>query len=341
MPHLKFGSRRLDIIRSKSQSTQRHSHPFQDSLWQAEDIDAVFDQDPQRVCILQGPVAVSHSKIKDEPIKDMFGNITKDLIKKLLDRYYDCDPSKIPTIDYLSLPPVPPATLVKSVKGKGTLSFHVPITVPATDLWLENLAGPHLSWLRALLTSSTIVRGSSYVNNPVRRFLAPRTGQKVIIKLEGATPIGIEVFGAIRSHGIQQEDFKAVEVKYTPGTKAIDITIFEERRGVSVPLYLKFNYVPSLGSIPIHEVADGRNMRIKDFYWRLWFGDNETFPSIGVRETFYGPKVTITAEDVEAFCNVVGNQSEAFKTARNEKVQAPMDFGIVTGWQARPPHSER
>jgi fatty acid synthase subunit beta len=194
--------------------------------------------------------------------------------------------------------------------------------------------------LRALLTSSTIVRGSSYVNNPIRRLLAPRTGQKVVIHLEGASPIGIEVFGAIRSRGTQDEKFKAVEVEYTPDTKAIDITIFEERRGISVPLHMKFNYVPSLGSIPIHEIEDGRNMRIKDFYWRLWFGENETLPSIGVRETFYGPKVTITAEDVETFCDVVGNQSEAFKTARNEKVQAPMDFGIVTGWQVCLPHSE-
>ena len=37
-----------------------------DSLWQAEDIDAVLDQDPQRVCVLQGPVAVKHSTIVDE-----------------------------------------------------------------------------------------------------------------------------------------------------------------------------------------------------------------------------------------------------------------------------------
>ena len=266
----------------------------------------------------------------------MFGNITKDLIKKLLDRYYDGDASQIPTIDYLAPPPVPPTTLIKSVKVKGSLTFHVPTSVPDTNLWLENLAGPHLNWLRALLTSSTIVRGSSYIDNPIRRLLAPRTGQKVVIQLEGNTPIGIEVFGALRSHGTQKESFKAVEIKHTPGTKAIDITIFEERRGIAVPLHMKFNYLPSLGSTPIHEVADGRNVRIKDFYWRLWFGDSETLPSIGVRETFYGPKITITAEDIETFCDVVGNQGEAFKTARNEEVQAPMDFGIVTGWQVRP-----
>lgn len=84
---------------------------------------------------------------------------------------------------------------------------------------------------------------------------------------------------------------------------------------------------------PIHEIAADRNKRIKEFYWRLWFGDNEVLPEIDVRETFTGPEVTITAQDVDAFCNVVGNQSEAFKSARTAEVQAPMDFAIVTGWQ--------
>jgi enoyl reductase-like protein len=88
-----------------------------------------------------------------------------------------------------------------------------------------------------------------------------------------------------------------------------------------------------MGSVPIHEVAEGRNTRIKDFYWRLWFGDDEVLLSIDVRETFASPEVTIQASEIEAFCAIVGNNGEPFKTARNEQVQAPMDFGIVTGWK--------
>ena len=102
-------------------------------------------------------------------------------------------------------PPIPPATLVESIKAEGGLTFHVPTPIPDASLWLENLAGPHLSWLRALPTS-TIARGSSYVDNPIRRLLAPRTGQKFFIHLEGSTPIIIEVFGSIRSHGHQEGD---------------------------------------------------------------------------------------------------------------------------------------
>ena len=89
----------------------------------------------------------------------------------------------------------------------------------------------------------------------------------------------------------------------------------------------------SQGFAPIHEIANDRNTRIKAFYWKLWYGDNEVLPSIGIRDKFVGPEVTIKAEDVEQFCAVVGNQGESFKAARNEKIQAPMDFAIVTGWQ--------
>jgi fatty acid synthase subunit alpha len=65
-------------------------------LWQAEGIEAVFDQDPQRVCIFQGPVAVKHSKVKDEPIKDLLGNINSTLVDKLVQHIYNGDVGKIP-----------------------------------------------------------------------------------------------------------------------------------------------------------------------------------------------------------------------------------------------------
>ena len=58
--------------------------------------------------------------------------------------------------------------------------------------------------------------------------------------------------------------------KYTSGTKAVNITVSEERQGISVPSHMKFNYVPSLGSALTHEVAGDRNQRIKDFRRCSW-----------------------------------------------------------------------
>ncbi|KAJ3517947.1 hypothetical protein NLJ89_g178 [Agrocybe chaxingu] len=307
-----------------------------DSLWAAEDIDAVFDQDPQRVCILQGPVAVKWSVKKDEPIKELLGNINDGLVQRLLQRKYNGDASTVPTIDYLAVEPPSVndvASIVRSENGN-VVSFEFGSQLPDTSAWLETLAGSGLSWLRALVTSTTVVQGTSYIDNPLRRILVPRVGQKVVIKYSGSEPSSVTVYGAARSYGEHISSFKALEVVYVPETKLINLTLFEERRGSSIPLTLQFQYKPSQGFAPIHEIATDRNKRIKQFYWKLWYGDKEVLPEIDIRDKFVGPEVTISPEDVEQFCAVVGNQGESFKSARNENVQAPMDFAIVTGWQA-------
>ncbi|KAI0077780.1 fatty acid synthase [Panus rudis PR-1116 ss-1] len=311
-----------------------------DSLWAAEDIDAVFDQDPQRVCILQGPVAVKHSKVKDEPIKDMLGNITSILAQRLLDRLYGGDLSKVPTVDYLGARPTPlPESVVAKLGvaraiGDSQITYSIGSSVPEQDLWLETLAGPRLDWLRALLTSPIVVQGTSYVDNPLRRLFAARRNQKVVLETVDGLPTSIALYGSARSYGEHKPEFKAVEAKFDAAKNLINITLFEDRKDVSVPLYLQFEYKPSMGYAPIHEVSGDRNKRIKDFYWRLWFGDSESLPELNVRESFTGPEVTIDEDEIEEFCAVVGNQGEEFKTTRTDTVQAPMDFAIVTGWQA-------
>lgn len=268
--------------------------------------------------------------MKDEPIKDIFDNIVSSLVEQLTERVYGGDSSKIPTIDYLGAQPTstPVISGVERVASGSEVTYTIGDALPEPSAWLETLAGPELSWSRALITSPLIVQGSSFIDNPIRRLLNPRRGQKIVV-----SPASIKLYGAARSFGPHQDDFQTLNIAYTASSGVIEITIFEERRGVSVPLALQFQYKPSMGSAPIHEIAEGRNQRIKAFYWKLWYGDNETLPAIDIKETFIGPEVTIEAEAVETFCAVVGNQGEHFKSARTEEVKAPMDFAIVTGWQ--------
>lgn len=275
------------------------------------------------------------SKVKDEPVKDILGNVNKTLIERLLERKYKGDVSNVPVVDYLA--PVPKSTpslvgVTRTVSGN-QVTYEVSDQLPDTNVWLETLAGPNLSWLRALLTSKTIVRGSSYLDNALQRLLAPRRGQKVVVAYSDSVPTTVTFYGGARSYGPHIEIFKAVEIVYTASSKAIEVTVFEERGGVSVPLSLHFIYKPSQGFNPIHEVAADRNKHIKEFYWKLWYGDNETLPNININDTFAGPEVTISEEDVEQFCAVVGNQGEAYTSARTKDTQAPMDFAIVTGWK--------
>ena len=153
------------------------------------------------MCILQGPVAVKHATVKDEPIKDLLGNINSTLISKLTDRLYGGDKSKIPAIEYLSPSPRVAATAIASSVSGNTTTFTVGSTVPSSSEWLEAIAGPELSWLRAFLTSTTIVQGTAYLDNPIRRLFTPRSGQKVVVERDGSSPTKVSVHGAARSHG--------------------------------------------------------------------------------------------------------------------------------------------
>ncbi|KAA1134441.1 beta subunit of fatty acid synthetase [Puccinia graminis f. sp. tritici] len=78
-----------------------HTGFKKDSLWQAEDIDAVVDQDPQRVAILQGPVAVRHSTTTEETAEEILRGIEDGVVKRLLTDVYGGDEGSVPEQDYL------------------------------------------------------------------------------------------------------------------------------------------------------------------------------------------------------------------------------------------------
>lgn len=311
-----------------------------DSLWAAEDIDAVFDQDPQRVAILQGPVAVKHARVANQPIKEMLGGIEQYIIKKLLETQYDGDESKVPTIDYIGAVPAKINASLTSSYGisvtseKATTTYKFASTLPPIEEWLETLAGPQVNWLRALLRSENIVQSGGYVSNPIKRLFTPRAGQTVVLKSDAAgAPAAVSLFGSARSFGVHKPAFEAVTVTYNDKTSSITVVVNEDCQDGTIPLEFTFTYRPDQGFAPIHEVVEGRNKRIKAFYWRLWYSENEVLPEIDIHSKFVGPEVTIDAAAVDRFCAVVGNQGEKFQATRNPDIEAPMDFAIVTGWQ--------
>ena len=191
------------------------------------------------MCILQGPVAAKWSLVKDDPVKDLLGNINKTLIKRLLERKYGGNESAVPTVDYLAVAPQAAASLPASVirtESASAVTYHFGKTLPETSAWLETLGGDKLNWIRALVTSNIIVQGTSYIDNPLRRILAPRAGQKIVVKHSGSTPTSITVYGAARSYGDHIQGFKALEIIYKKTTQGIDVTLFEERQGSSIQL---------------------------------------------------------------------------------------------------------
>jgi fatty acid synthase subunit beta, fungi type len=312
-----------------------------DSLWQSEDLDAVVDQDVDRTCILQGPMAVRFSTKVDEPIKDILDGIHKGHIANLIRDVYQGKEETIPTQEYFGGKlvdaeiPLDIEGLTVSYDGnKNTyrLSSAPSATLPAVDSWLSLLAGPNRSWRHALFMSDVLVQGKKYQANPMRRIFAPVRGLFVEI-LNPNNPSKTSI--VVREQPRHNQYVDVIEVKLD-GENEIVVNMIKETTALNKPvaLPLRFVYRPECGYAPIHEVMEGRNDRIKEFYWRAWFGDEKLDLEAPVTGKFDGGKATITAEDINDFVHAVGNTGEAFVDRPGKVVYAPMDFAIVVGWKA-------
>ncbi|KAI8643676.1 fatty acid synthase [Parasitella parasitica] len=307
-----------------------------DSLWQSEDLGAVVDQDVQRTCILHGPVAAKHSTRADQPVGEILGDIYNSHIESLKERYYK--ETSIPKIEYLGGVAITKTVVKEAATSATEHVFEIGSNnVPSENDWLQAVSGPKYNWLRALLTSPFIVQGKRFADNPAKRIFRPRAGQKVTVSTDAngeITAVKAEDKRPWSATAKTNEFVPSVEASFSG--KMIDVKLYEKREGDMIPLSLQFEYKPELGYAPVHEVMEGRNDRIKDFYYKLWFGINNTddFLNIPVHEKLVGKGETVKSEEIKEFCQAVGNQAEVFVDRGQKIVYAPMDFAIVVGWKA-------
>jgi len=313
-----------------------------DSLWQSEDLQAVPGQDVERTCILQGPVAVRYSTVKDEPIKDILSGIHNGHIEGLTRDIYGGDAGKIPYVEYfggrLVDPEIPmdmesvTASYDEQHKNTYRLSPSPSAAMPSLDDWLALLAGNTRNWRHALLLSDVIVQGTKFVSNPMQRIFGPVRGLFVEIQYPN---------DAARTKIIVKEQprhnhYVTVIEAQLEGPNVIVVNMVKDTTALGSPvaLPLKFTYHAEDGYSPIREVMDGRNDRIKEFYWKAWFGDDALDLDANVNAKFDGGSTTITGEAINDFIHAVGNKGEAFVDRPGKVMYAPMDFAIVVGWKA-------
>jgi len=313
-----------------------------DSLWQSEDLEAVIDQDVGRTCILQGPTAAKYSHTIDEPVKDILDGIHNDHIKGLTKDVYGGIDSSIPTVEYfggqLSFENVANDDMdgITTSQDKDRISYRLSsapnATLPDLEEWLHLLAGKAYSWRYALFTIEVFVQGQRFQTNPLKRIFAPTKGMLVDI-LHPKDPAKIAI--TVKEPSQSGKMVKTVEISIT-NQKEIVINLLEERtaEGKAVPLPLKFTYHPEAGYAPIREVMKGRNDRIKEFYYRIWFGDEKAPFDAPATSTFKGGQATVSSHAIADFVHAVGNTGEAFVERPGKEVLAPMDFAIVVGWKA-------
>ncbi|KAK5661256.1 hypothetical protein OQA88_11150 [Cercophora sp. LCS_1] len=312
-----------------------------DSLWQSEDLGAVIGKDVGRTCILQGPMAARHSTKVNEPIKEILDGIHNGHIAGLTKDLYGGDASKIPTVEYFggklietAIPLDIEGLTIALDKDKNTfrLSSSPSAQLPDLDSWISLLAGSNRNWRYALLQSDVVVQGQKYQTNPMRRIFAPTRGLFVEIRNPNEPAKTVIV---VREQPRHNRYVDVIEVKLANKNEIV-VNLIKDTTALGKPvsLPLRFVYKPEAGYAPIHEIMEGRNDRIKEFYWRAWFGDDKFDLDAAVTGKFDGGKTTITSEAINEFVHAVGNTGEAFINRPEKIMYAPMDFAIVVGWKA-------
>ncbi|EMG45417.1 Fatty acid synthase beta subunit dehydratase, partial [Candida maltosa Xu316] len=303
-----------------------------DSLWQSEDLESVVGEDVQRTCILHGPVASQFTNKVDEPIGEILDSIHDGHIARLIKDEYAGDESKIPVVEYFggynAREVAVAAENVEITDSKQEVVYEIGTKLPAKQDWLDLLAGTELNWLHALLATDRIVQGTRHVANSLHDILTPVPHSKVVINKSTQK---LTAYEKVKGELLPVAEIELIK----PNT--IQLSLIEHRTADGKPVALPFlyNYNPADGFAPILEVMGDRNDRIKEFYWKLWFGSSVPYDNeINVEEQILGEEITISSQDISEFTHAIGNKCEAFVNRPGKVTLAPMDFAIVIGWKA-------
>ena len=317
-----------------------------DSLWQSEDLAAVVGEDVGRTCILQGPVSARFSTEVDVPIKNILDGIHQGHISRLLRDVYGNDESKIPVIEsFGGVAPKSERDIVESkafsavtiIRNGDNITYKVDNnasqnTLPSLDNWFTLLAGGTYSWRYSLLTANIIVQGTKHQKNVIRSILTPVRG--LVVEIKNISKIEETIITV--SEPINGKLTKVIEISKMDKS-VIKVLLFEARTFERKPVALEllYTYKPEFGYAPIQEVMVNRNDRIKEFYWKAWFGSKEPLDiDIDVSKPWDGDTYTVESKQIADFCHAVGNNGEAFVERPGKVTYAPMDYAIVTGWKA-------
>ncbi|KAG0311839.1 beta subunit of fatty acid synthetase, partial [Dissophora globulifera] len=324
-----------------------------DSLWQSEDLAAVVDQDVQRTCILQGPMAARYATEANVPVKVILDDIFHSHIASLKERYYENSDANIPQVEYFggkpvsfqsalaAISPLVKIDLYEDGKVKMVETSILESSLPRSEDWVEFLAGADPSWFRALLTTPAVIQGKKFLDNPLTRIFRPRVSQAVQFEYTGEKLHTVTIYDRRPwSASSKSDDLSpSLRARLQPN-ELIEVVLVEKNGERLIPFPLLFHYIPEKGYAPIHEVMEGRNERIKEFYHKLWFPSVEEgrfgacLATDAFTEQYTCSGESVHTAEIKEFCQAVGNQAEIYVERRQKVVYAPMDFAIVVGWKS-------
>ncbi|KAI1269290.1 enoyl reductase domain of FAS1 [Xylariaceae sp. FL1019] len=296
-----------------------------DSLWQSEDLDAVLDQDPERVCILQSPVSVKYCTRDDQSAKQILDEIHGDIVammRGIPEFGYGPAPKAIASVEpslsssHILMDKMEGIVICRPLPGKD---------LPSLESWIKCIEPYASAPIIALVREETLFESESKRcrPNPFRRIFAPQHGFTLVID-----SISQEAHLRCESTG----KAKALVRTVSPNDLRVELV----HKDPSVPtgcasLVLDWHYNEKSGQLI--DTTKNRDGRIQDFYARLWLPKSGANRDGRLNDTFTGGKVDLTQQLQDSLHSVVSHAFVGGALGSFTDV-LPLESAVVASWEA-------
>lgn len=310
-----------------------------DSLWQAEDIDAVINKDAQRVCIIHGPVAARYSHVLDEPAQAILDGIARSHVDMVYREFYSGNSTTVGSDDTCKriAPTYVPElgnVVTEELPKEKVYKFSTSGSLPNADSFIRHLTLDTAGWAQACLTDDSILQGHCRQKNPIRSAIMPSHGHILAIHYStGKDVASVSLSKFDVTIGISR---KLLTIYSSDGRQVI-VNIFEPSPlgGRDVVVEFQFEYSAERRACRLSENLHRRNERIKIFYADLWLGHYpSSLAKAGLHTEFFGGNITLSRSMIQDFMTVIGDSdlTRSFQESIDEFI--PLDFCIVIVWDA-------
>ncbi|KAL9640019.1 MAG: hypothetical protein Q9164_000554 [Protoblastenia rupestris] len=308
-----------------------------DSLWQAEDVEAVLDHDAQRVCIIQGPVAARYSTVVNEPAKTILDNISNshvDMLRQDLPHSVDIPPSnEFKSVTNFARPS--DSLVIENTMTRKRYQFPTVGELPDIERFREILLKDLSGWALACVSEKTIRQGQLSQSNPIRSAIVPTHGHILSIEYKANKQVAALVMSFRGFSCPQPKEVLRVVKNDDDGSIVALLSGHESISSEDATLQFRFIYSSNMTLSKLNEDMQGRNRRIKSFYAKLWIGlKSNNLQVTSIHQRFPGTRVTLTGKMVEEFTRVVTSQGMTRSSKTSTGAFVPMEICIGVAWEA-------
>ena len=277
-----------------------------DTLWYSEDFRAVPENDPERVLILQGPVAVHHSSRTDESMKDILNSFNDSICNLLLES--------------------------KDTLPRSQISYQLPNQI---EKHFADICKLHpYEWVKAITASKLLDSNSCWKENPIRAFLNQENTNIIYDKMSNNT-------GFITIYNKEDQD-PQVTIEYNT-TVQCTINFHYELHNASnlcAPLNITYRIQPSTSVytedgdyVLMEEDKKVANEKYNNFYREIWRVEENSFVPSLKNWSWVSPIEQVDANHITSYLLGIGEHLPYWKeSAESSDHFAPLDFAFVVAW---------